>query len=60
MTSVLAFGVAGLSLSRSHSEHRFLAPSSKEGCRKPVLGCLAAGRRQSSAGTAGGRRKFSE
>ena len=21
-----------------HSEHRFPAPSSKEGCRKPVLG----------------------
>ena len=26
------------SLSESHSEHRFPAPSSKEGCRKPVLG----------------------
>ena len=24
--------------SDTHSEHRFLAPSSKEGCRKPVLG----------------------
>ena len=30
--------VCVLWLSFTHSEHRFPAPSSKEGCRKPVLG----------------------